>query len=283
MKLGISSYAYGWAVGVDRESDASINALAWREQAKDLKPFDENSLLDAAQKFGLNLIQFGDHLPLHEFSAARLQNLKERSQRENIRLEIGARGLTPKHLRTYIELSRELNSPILRFVLDGANYHPSPDEVTQIIKDALPQLTHTTLGIENHDRFPARVLRQMMEEINSERVGICLDTANSLGAGEGIREVVRELAPHTVNLHIKDFDITRVPYLMGFQVEGRAAGQGMLGLADILQLLQPFSRCRSAVLETWIPPEGDLKTTIGKEAHWVEESVAFLRNFHWDS
>lgn len=281
MKLGISSYAYGWAVGVGRESDASINALNWREQAQSLKPFDENSLLNAAQKFGLNLVQFGDHLPIHEFDNARLQNLKERAQNENIELEIGARGLTPRHLSTYIELAHELHSPILRFVIDGANFHPSPDEVVGIIKNALPDLGHTTLGIENHDRFPARVLRQIMEEIGSKRVGICLDTANSLGAGEGISEVVRELAPHTVNLHIKDFGITRVPYLMGFQIEGRVAGRGMLNISEFLQSLQPFGRCQSAVLETWVPPESDLKTTTEKEACWVDESMDFLRAFNW--
>jgi 3-oxoisoapionate decarboxylase len=280
MKLGISSYAYGWAVGVGRAADASINALGWREQAQALQAFDENSLLDAARNFGFQLVQFGDHLPLHEFDATRLQNLKSRAQRENIELEIGARGLTPEHLSTYTELARELNAPILRFVIDGPGYHPSPDEVVSVIKDALPALQHTTLGIENHDRFPARVLRSMMEEINSERVGICLDTANSLGAGEGIDEVVRELAPHTVNLHIKDFGVTRVPYLMGFVVEGRAAGQGMLNIPDVLQSLQPFGKCRSTVLETWVPPESDLKTTIEKEARWVEQSVEFLRGFN---
>jgi sugar phosphate isomerase/epimerase len=281
MKLGISSYAYGWAVGAGRESDASINALGWREQVVTVESVNENNLLDAAQKFGLKLVQFGDHLPLHEFDTSRLQNLKERSQRDGIELEIGARGLTPEHLSTYIELASELNAPILRFVIDAPDYHPTPDEVVQIIKNALPQLQHTTLGIENHDRFPARVLRQMMEEIKSEHVGICLDTANSLGAGEGILEVLRELAPHTVNLHIKDFGITRVPYLMGFQIEGRAAGRGISNLTEVLQQLQPFSRCRSAVLETWVPPENNLEATIQKERLWVDASIKYLRDFSW--
>jgi sugar phosphate isomerase/epimerase len=127
------------------------------------------------------------------------------------------------------------------------------------------------------------VLRDMMEAIGSERVGVCLDTANSLGAGEGIREVAQVLAPHTVNLHIKDYTIERLPYLMGFSISGRPAGDGMLDLPELLQLLQPYGRCRSAILETWVPPEESLESTVKKEAEWAASSVHYLQKFSWTS
>jgi sugar phosphate isomerase/epimerase len=191
--------------------------------------------------------------------------------------------LTFDHVLTYAQLARELNAPILRFVIDAPDYHPAPAQVVAVLRAALPHLKGTTLGIENHDRFPARVLRDMIEDVGSERVGVCLDTANSLGAGEGLHEVVEALAPVTVNLHIKDFHIERLPYLMGFTVTGRPAGSGMMKLPQLLQQLQPFRRCRSAILETWVPPEDSLAATVEKEAQWVQQSLGYLRGFAWNN
>jgi sugar phosphate isomerase/epimerase len=179
-------------------------------------------------------------LPLIEFDAARIQRLAERAARDGIELEIGGQHLTRENLASFGELARRLRAPILRFVIDAPGYHPAPDEVVQIIRAALPYLEGITLGIENHDRFPARVLRDMIEAVGSESVGVCLDTANSLGAGEGIREVAEVLAPYTVNLHIKDFTVERLPYLMGFTVSGCPAGDGMLNVPELLQQLQPY-------------------------------------------
>jgi sugar phosphate isomerase/epimerase len=281
MKLGISSYAYGWAVGAGRAADASINALGWQSERTPQLALDENRLLDRAQQFGLRLVQFGDHMPLHEFDAARLQQLKERATHDGIELEIGARGLTPDHVVAYARLARELGAPIVRFVIDAPGYHPTPAAVVDVLRAALPHLEGTTLGLENHDRFPARVLRSMIEDVGSERIGVCLDTANSLGAGEGLAEVVDVLAPLTVNLHIKDFTIERLPYLMGFAVTGRPAGSGMMNLPQLLQLLQPFGRCRSAILETWVPPEDSLAATVEIEAQSVQQSMEYLKGFTW--
>ncbi len=116
-----------------------------------------------------------------------------------------------------------------------------------------------------------------MEEIGHERVGICLDTANSLGAGEGIGEVAAALAPWTVNLHIKDYAIARLPYLMGFTITGRPAGSGALDLEAVLATLRPFGRCATAILELWTPPEPDIADTIAKEHGGAVESLEWLK------
>ena len=56
-------------------------------------------------------------------------------------------------------------------------------------------------------------------------VGICLDTVNSFGSLEGPEVVIETLAPYTVNLHIKDFDIRRTDHNMGFTIFGTPAGR----------------------------------------------------------
>jgi len=115
--------------------------------------------------------------------------------------------------------------------------------------------------------------------VASDRIGVCLDTANSLGAGEGLDTVLRELGPLTVNLHIKDFHVTRVPHLMGFNVDGRPAGKGFLDVPRLLQQLAPFQRCETAVFELWTPPELRLEDTIAKEGDWAVQSLEFLKPF----
>jgi 3-oxoisoapionate decarboxylase len=105
-----------------------------------------------------------------------------------------------------------------------------------------------------------------------------LDTANSLGAGEGIDVVAETLAPLVLNLHIKDFHIARVPHQMGFTVSGRPAGSGFLDVRRLLNSLAG-SRCETAVLELWTPPEPGIEETIAKEAAWAVQSIDYLKPF----
>lgn len=263
MKLGLSSYTYGWAVGLRGHGP--------------MPPLDEHGLLDRCGEHGLKLLQIGDNLPLHTFDGPRLTRLAERAVREGVQLEVGARRLTAERLTDYAAIARRLGATLIRFVIDDFDYHPTPETVTAVLREATPLLGGLTLGLENHDRFPARTLRHLVESVDSNRVRICLDTANSLGAGEGLETVLRELAPLTVNVHLKDFAIARVPYLMGFTVEGRPAGEGMLDIPQLLQALAPLGRCATATLELWTPPETQLADTVAKEAAWAARSVAYLR------
>jgi sugar phosphate isomerase/epimerase len=151
--------------------------------------------------------------------------------------------------------------------------------VTDLILNALPALRSAgvILGIENHDRFPCVMLRRLVEDVASEHVGICLDTANSLGAGEGINEVLEQLAPVCVNLHVKDFAIERLPHLMGFTVTGRPLGEGALPLRAVLDTVARHDRCASAIIETWPPPEPEMSITLEKETDWAVRSARVLR------
>jgi sugar phosphate isomerase/epimerase len=80
-----------------------------------------------------------------------------------------------------------------------------------------------------------------------------------------------------VNLHVKDFAIERLPYLMGFTVTGRALGEGMLPLDRVLAAVDAHGRCSTAVVELWPPPEADTTATLAKEMRWAKQSVDVLR------
>ena len=154
--------------------------------------------------------------------SARFSALGNAIRENKIRLEVGARGLTEDHLHRYIEIAASLQSPLLRFVIDENKYEPEIETIVAILKNVLPDLKkhNITLGIENHDRFKAIELRRLIEAISDDHVGVCLDSANSIGAGEGLEWVADVLAPYTVNFHMKDFCIQRFPHNMGFTVAG---------------------------------------------------------------
>lgn len=263
MKLGIGSYTFGWAVGVNGFEPPC--------------PMDERGLLDFASREGLGVVQICDNLALHDIELTRLADLGARALEKGIRLEVGTRRLDPDRITRYLEIARLLNAELLRVVIDDDGFHPDPKTVISILREIAPPLGKVALGIENHDRFPAQVLKQIIEAVGSDRIGICLDTANSLGAGEGIEHVLEVLGQHTINLHIKDFWVERLPHKMGFIVAGRPAGEGMLEIGDLLDSVQRHGRCKTAILELWTPPEPTVAATIEKEARWAAQSLSYLK------
>ncbi|NLF38106.1 sugar phosphate isomerase/epimerase [bacterium] len=265
MQLGISTYTYTWAIGVPgHEPAVRMNAFDLLEKAKDL---------------GAVRVQIADNLPLHALPEPVRKQIAGRAHELDLVIETGMRGIRPDALEKYIAIAEEMSSPILRAVIDEPGWTPSPDDVVAIIKPLVRQFEQRgiILAIENHDRLEASVFASIIERVDSRHVGICLDTANSFGAGEGVRTVVDCLAPHTVNLHVKDFCVRRVDHKMGFVIEGTPAGQGMLPIPQLLERLSSCGRCQSAILELWTPPEPTIGQTIIKEARWAAESFACLR------
>ncbi|QHT69283.1 sugar phosphate isomerase/epimerase [Rhodocytophaga rosea] len=265
MRLGISTYTYTWAIGVPGKEPK--------------KRMDAKALLQKAIDLGVYCVQFADNLPLHTFADSALRELGAFAQNQGIFTEIGMRGLFPELVLQYIAIAKQLGSPFLRIVVDGPGFHPSPQEIIDRIEDLIPDLKQSNiiLAIENHDRFTARTFASIIEKLGTEQVGICLDSVNSMGAGEGIETVVDILAPYTVNLHVKDFQVQRVYHMMGFVVEGRPAGKGMLRTEWLLEKLAPYNKCQSAILELWTPPEENILAIIEKENRWAEESIRYLK------
>lgn len=261
MQLGISSYSYPWAVGVP----GSVPP----------EPLGASALVQKAQHFGLSRVQFGDNLPLHEVEqVAALGQM-------GLQIEAGTRRLEAQHLRRYLAIATKVGSPFLRVVIDDTGYTPSESQAIAVIGQVIDEFrqAQVVLAIENHDRFSVASLRRIIQATDPQWVGVCLDTANSLGVGEGLQEVVMGLAPYTVNLHVKDFNIERVPHKMGFVVRGCPAGQGMLNVPWILEHLAPYRRCLSATLEVWSNPLADLPSTLAQEEAWVVQSLQYLKPF----
>jgi sugar phosphate isomerase/epimerase len=265
MKLGLSTYTYTWAIGVPGSFPP--------------EPMSAFDLIDKAFSAGLNLVQIADNLPLENWQDVQLNELYNYACKKNVSIEMGSRGLTTEHTIKCLETAKILHSPILRMVIDKTGFEPNLKSVISIVRELLPEFKSRKipLAIENHDRFKAREFEKIIQSIGSEWIGICLDSVNSMGAGEGFETVCDTLIPYTFNLHIKDFKIFRVSHKMGLIIEGRPAGQGMLNIPDLVGRIEDKGLCNSAILELWTPPEESIQQTLVKEAEWTSESIMYLK------
>lgn len=260
---GIGTYTFAWSIGVPGYPPPQ-------------SPMTHTDFVQRSSELGAKVVQFADNLPLHTLSPDALDTLQAETERLGLAVEVGTRGIAPPHLRDYLQLAVRFGSPIVRVVVDTADHHPDPPEIIATVRDILPEFEAAgiNLAIENHDRFKAKTLAEILNTLDSEHVGICLDTVNSFGALEGPAAVLETLGPYVVNLHVKDFSIQRLDHNMGFSLTGTPAGQGMLDLPWLMDQLQ--GRTYNAILELWPPLQASVEATIQLEQDWAVQSMPFL-------
>lgn len=261
MELGISSYALAWSIGVPGYE-------------RPANPLTYQGLVDIAASHGIHRIQIADNLPLHPLSQEELDVLKAHADHSQVALEIGTRGTEPSLLLRYLELAQQLGSPLVRTLI-----------TTQVMEDAIGELQQVLphyeqagicLAIENHGLHTTGQLRDLFDRFPSPYLGCCLDTVNSFGALESPDQVISVLTPYVVNLHIKDFDISRVDHQMGFTVLGTPAGYGKLNIPDVLFTLRSHHKDPTAILEQWVPFTQTVEDTIKLEQNWLRQSLDYL-------
>jgi sugar phosphate isomerase/epimerase len=267
MRLGIGSYTFPWAVGIRGSAPP--------------RPMTAGALLDKAVALKVSLVQFADNLPLDRLEEPELEALRRLIRQRGLAVEVGTRGIAPAHLSTYLALAIRFSSPIVRTLIDTPQWRPAPAEVVSVLKEIIPAFESAGVGLamENHDRFKAKELLDIIDRVGSERIGICFDTANSFGCAEGPESVLEILGPRVLDLHLKDFHVRRAGPSQGFVVEGRPAGEGQLEIPSLLEKLRHFGRDPNAILEQWPPPEHTVAETVDKEATWAETGIQYLRQF----
>lgn len=267
MRLGIGSYTFAWAVGV-------------RGFPLPPQPMTPLALLDAAAALEVRLVQFADNLPLDRLPPEALDELLARARPLGIELELGMRGIAAEEVHRHLTLAARLGARLLRVVVDTAEHRPPLAEIVAALRGFVPACERlgVTLAIENHDRFPATTLRDLFEQVGHPRIGLCFDTANSLGCMEGANHVLSVLGPYIVNVHVKDVRVARLPHHFGFLVEGRPAGAGQLDIPELLRRVREHGRDPNVILELWPPPADTIAATIAQERAWAEQSVRYLRS-----
>jgi sugar phosphate isomerase/epimerase len=266
MRLGISSWTYPWAIGV-------------KGFPPPVRPIRLADLLHRAAVLKVGVVQVADNLPLHQLDSAELRDARDQARSLGLKIEIGTRGIEPAHLLRYLTLAESFDATLLRTLTHSVKQQPSLEQGEKWIREVLPEFEAqgVTLGLENYEKHSCRDLADSVRRLESSHVGICLDTVNSLGALETPEVVVETLAPLTVNLHIKDFVIERVPQMMGLAVSGAPAGTGKLMIPWLLGQM-PADKNVSAILEQWPPLRESVEETVAMEEEWAERGVQYLRS-----
>lgn len=92
------------------------------------------------------------------------------------------------------------------------------------------------IAVENHkDHLIAEKL-EVLKQISSEYVGMCVDVSNNFALCEDLVEVVRAFAPWAFTVHIKDQAIQECDE--GFWLTDVALGRGFLPLGTMVQALR---------------------------------------------
>lgn len=265
MKLGISSFTFPWAIGgIEPEHPVTLSAFELLEHAHELKA---------------DVLQIADNLPIGGLAEAELLKLKAQADNYGIAIEIGTRGIKSESLENFLRIAQLLGSPILRVVIDSQGHEPAIPEIVQLLKPFEVKFKEAKikLAIENHDRLSCAEFNEIIDQVGSDWVGICLDTVNSLGAVEAPNTVIPALAPRAINLHMKDFEIIRTNGQMGFTVRGTALGEGRLDIAQVITAVGGTKREITAVIELWTPRQDSYVATVALENKWAETSVTNLR------
>jgi sugar phosphate isomerase/epimerase len=266
MRLGLGSYACSWAIGVPG-------------YPRPPEPLTAGGLIERAQQLGVPLVQICDNLPLEGLPEAELDALRRAASARGVTLEVGTRGTEPERLATYLAVARRLGAGLVRTLLEEPGGADPLAAAEKQLREILPEYERAgvRLALENYERYRCRELAALVERIGSPKLGICLDTVNSLGALEPLPAVLEALLPLTMSLHVKDFTVSRLEHRMGFIVAGAPAGAGRLGIPDLLRALRERGGECSAVLELWTPYRGSIGETVALERRWQEESFAYLR------
>jgi sugar phosphate isomerase/epimerase len=269
MKIGIGTYS-----------------LFWEFESRNPSPLDIPGMIDRAAQLGCEVFQICDDPRIDDLDDAQLHELRERAELLGVELELGTRTIAPEHLRRYLGIAEALGARTLRSMIQAQEIEAGPAAAVTALRATLPRLESTgiTLTLETYEQVPTRTLLGIVEELDSPHVGICLDPANCVSALEHPKDVVEACAPRTANLHVKDFAFARQEGWVGFTYSGAPLGEGLLDLDHELDAVylgdRPPStdgRAPSAIVEHWLPWQGDLDATLAAERDWTDRTLAALR------
>jgi sugar phosphate isomerase/epimerase len=92
------------------------------------------------------------------------------------------------------------------------------------------------LAIENHKDWRIDQMLGILRRLDSEYVGVCVDTGNSFALLEDPMAVVEAYVPYAFSVHLKDMAVAE--YEDGFLLADVPLGEGLLDLHRIVQILR---------------------------------------------
>lgn len=256
-------------------------SLLWEWHELNPRPLALPALLDRAAELECDVFQICDYPLIEQLTTSELRSLREQAAASKLRLELGTRGIDPAHLGHYLDIADSLGVTLLRSMIHTEEISVGPHQAIDTLRGFLPRLESSgiTLALETYEQVSTATLVSVVEALDSPHVGICLDPANCVSALEHPATVIDTTATHVKNLHVKDFRFDRQQGWIGFTLQGARIGEGLLGLEHELNTVYQEGRSPSAIVEHWLPWQGNLDKTLSIERDWTAATLAALRTF----
>lgn len=271
-EIGIGSYCYRYAIGVDGFRPAA--------------PMDLHSFMKEAVRLGLSRVQLCENLDYTSRNDSEFAELGRLAREAGIVIEVGMRDLSRDNFARHLELADRLSAPFLRVVLGKPSLYrePEPEALVEtsvrVLADAVPAMRRMGIlvGIENHFDLCPEDIARVVEQVNEPCVGLVFDTTNSLGFVRSPEETLRIMGPRLLSVHLKDYVIQKVE--AGYLIRGVVLGEGWLNLDGILREAVEYNPSISIVLEMSIrrEPDMDMAKTLEWERDAIERSLKALRS-----
>ncbi len=270
MKLGLSSYAYRWSVAVH----GYIPAHPLSAKQFVLKSIDH----------GVQGVHLCDHLGFVDQPDKELNEIRNLIEEHGMFVETGASSCDSPYLEKMVEVSKKLGSQVLRAIPE-INRACSIEEIkSQLnkIEENIKQILETArragikIALENHAQITAAELHSVISVLNSDYVGACLDTMNSVVLLENPNQTAELLGPLTITAHFKDFKI--IPDPRGHRIIGVCLGEGMVDFTTILEILKRSGLDPNINIELFIDRKENEEVTHAWEKYCVRKSIQYARD-----
>jgi len=261
--IGLGTYAFFW-----QHSDRVPESLSLV------------GAFEATKELGVDLFQICDYAPLESLSASQLADAAAAARDLGLMIELGTKGIEPERLARFLELAEIFDAHLVRSMLYSPENRPTLGQSEDWLRAALPafEASGVDLALETYEQVATDELVALIERINSDRLGVCLDPANVVARLERPRDCVEATAPHVKNIHVKDFAFARQAGWVGFTYGGAPMGEGLHDYAHLLNTVRPRESGVNEIVEHWLSWQGDAETTIRTEREWTRITVEYLRS-----
>ena len=253
----------------------STYAFFWQTHHTAPKPLSLCDIIAKADDWDVRLLQICDFPAIEGFDRTEVRELAATAQRRGIALELGTRGISPAHLRHYLDLAQQLDVVLVRSMVTREQAPTAEGLLAEVISDY--EKAGVALALETYEQVPTARLVEIVDTIGTPSLGICLDPANSVAALETPRSTIDLTARHVRNLHVKDFVFTRQGGWVGFTYAGALLGEGLLDYDYLIDTVRPDERGINKIIEHWLVWQGDNETTCRVEDDWTLHNLHYLR------
>jgi sugar phosphate isomerase/epimerase len=250
--------------------------------------------LEYAARLGVDNIQFSERGFLDSLEVGYLYDLRARADERQLSIEVGMRsfdrfsslfdpslGSGEQQLIDMIDVAVGCGSPVLRCLLGGAAERLGPPPIDQHVEECIRVLRAVTpyardrgvkIAVENHGGVDllARELRDLVEAVDSEFVGVCLDTGNPTYAAEDPMLAAEVLAPYTLTTQVRDTRVWATE--RGAMAQWVPFGNGNVGMEAVIDYLSAHAPTAPINMEV-------ITGRAPKELPYVDPSSDFWRMY----